>query len=133
MPLLEPRVYLVRKTSKGLEIIVPFDAEKACRLRWIGAQRNKSHACWAIKDPQTKQAAQLLELYPTARFDGDSAKMAARYRRKVAEGRAEHYGEIGYALSPTDASRPLSVADYRKKYGNRVIDWLHAHGERPGE
>lgn len=135
MPLLEPKIYRVIKTRLGIEIIVPFDVEKACQLRFIGAEWHKANACWIIKNPQTQQVAQLLELYPTAGFDGDSAKMAACYWRKVAEGRANHYGEIGYAVSPTDKfkNQLVSEADYRKKYGDRVIDWLQAHGERPGE
>jgi hypothetical protein len=133
MPLLEPKIYRVIKTRNGIEVTVPFDVEKTCQLRFIGAEWKAVDACWIIKNPQTRQAAQLFELYPTARFDGDTAKMAACYWRKVAEGRADHYGEIGYKLSPTDAFRPLSADDLRKKYGDQVIDWLQAHGERPGE
>lgn len=133
MPLLEPKIYAVWQTAKGIMINVPPHREKACQLRWIGAQWNKASQCWIIKSPVTQQAAQLLELYPTAQFDGDSAKMAARYWRNVAEGKAENYGEIGYEVSPRDAFIPLSADAYRKKYGDRVIDWLNERGIRPGE
>ena len=129
MALIEPAVFHIGYIKDKLTAHAPPQTERGCKLRYIGGEFTRTKGYWTFTPGTTCQAAQLLEILPHATIDSRVGRMAAMYWRKVAEGRAEHYGEIGYAVSPMDVHGQLSQDDYRKKYGNRIIDWIIEHGD----
>ncbi|HUV04679.1 MAG TPA: hypothetical protein VMX94_06180 [Armatimonadota bacterium] len=128
MALIEPAVYHIGFRGDKLTADAPPQTERGCKLRFIGGAFISAKGYWTFAPGTTCQAAQLLEILPHATMDSRVGRMANDYWRNVAEGRATHYGEIGYAVSPMDLHRGLSIDDYRKKYGNRIIDWIQEHG-----
>lgn len=128
MALIEPAVFHIGYIKGKLAATAPPQTERGCKLRYIGGEFNQTKGFWTFPDT-LRVAAQLLEILPTATVDSRAARMGAAYWRCVAEGKMPHYGEIGYAVSPMDVHRQLSQDDYRKKYGNRIIDWIIEHGD----
>lgn len=129
MALIEPAVYHIGYIKGKLTATAPPQTERGCKLRYIGGEFCSAKGYWNFGPGTLRIAAQLLEILPSATVDSQTARMAAAYWRCVAEGKMPHYGEIGYAVSPMDEHRSINEADYRKKYGNRIIDWILEHGD----
>lgn len=123
--LIEPATYYIGFKGGKLNALAPANVKRSCMFRYIGGEFHTGKG-WTF--PSTGQiAAQLLEILPTANIDGYVGRMAASYWRNVAEGKAEHYVEIGFALSPTEPFRQLDAAALRRKYGDEIIDWIEDH------
>ncbi len=129
MALIEPAVYHIGYIKGKLTATAPPQTERGCKFRYIGGEFTTAKGYWTFIPGTTCQAAQLMAILPHATVDSRTAHMAVAYWRKVAEGKMPHYGEIGYAVSPMDVHRQLSEDAHRKKYGNRIIDWIIEHGD----